>query len=449
MKLLKLNISGVRGIVGQTITPELVIDFASAFGTMLPAGKVLAGRDSRKSGLMVQEAAVSALLSTGHEVVNLGICPTPIIQFLVKQHRAAGAIAITAGHNPAEWNALNFINSQGTYLNEFQGSELLDIYHLGHFAHQKLKKSPAVVNELNAEEVYFSWLSRRLRTEEISRARFKVVVDPCNGAGAGLVNKFFQSLGCELVAVNNEPSGYFPHEPEPRPRNAGEVSSLVRATGASVGFLLNSDVSRVSLVAETGETLSEEYTLPVVAGYYLEQQPGPVITSLSTSRMIEEVAARSRVPVIRTRVGQSALVQTMLQEDGALAGEGSGGLALRRFQPAFDGFAVMGLVLEAMAVKQKKLSELVKALPRYHIVKDKIVCPPHRLHSLVAETRKLYPRAEINLLDGLHVTLKEAWVHIRASSTEPLIRIIAESPSATRAQLEVDRVVAFLNRLLG
>ncbi|NPV83040.1 MAG: hypothetical protein HPY46_05615 [Candidatus Aminicenantes bacterium] len=449
MKLLKLNLSGVRGIVGQTITPELVIDFASAFGTMLPAGTVLVGRDSRKSGLMVQEGAVAALLSTGHEVRNLGICPTPVIQFLVRQQRAAGAIAITAGHNPAEWNALNFINSQGTYLNEFQGSELLDIYHLGRFAHQKLKKSPAVINELNPEEVYFSWLSQKLRTEEIARARFKVVADPCNGAGAGLVNKFFSLLGCELVAVNNEPSGYFPHDPEPRPRNAGEVASLVRATGANLGFLLNSDASRVSLVTETGETLSEEYTLPVVAGYYLQQQPGPVITSLSTSRMIEAVAEKYGVPVIRTRVGQSALIQVMLQEDGALAGEGSGGLAFRNFQPAFDGFAVMGLVLEAMAVQQKKLSELVKVIPRYHIVKDKIVCPPHRLHSLVAETRKLYPRAEVNSLDGLHVSLKDAWVHIRASSTEPLIRIIAESQSAARAQLEVDKVVAFLNRLLG
>ncbi len=449
MKLLKLNISGVRGLVGQTITPELVIDFASAFGTMLPPGPVLVGRDSRKSGLMVLEAAVSALLATGHEVINLGICPTPIIQFLVRQRRAVGALAITAGHNPAEWNALNFINGQGTYLNEFQGSELLDIYHLGRFDHQKLKKSPAVINEVNPEEVYLAWLGQKLRTAEISRAGFKVVVDPCNGAGARLVNKFFSLLGCELIAVNNEPSGYFPHDPEPRPRNAGEVASLVRATGAHLGFLLNSDVSRVSLVTETGETLSEEYTLPAAADYYLRLQPGAVITSLSTSRMIETVAAKFRVPVIRTRVGQSALVQALLQEDGSLAGEGSGGLAFRGFQPVFDGFAVMGLLLEAMAVEQKKLSELIRALPRYHIVKDKLICPPHRLHSLVAETRKLYPKAEMNSLDGLHFTLKDAWVHVRASSTEPLIRVIAESPSASRAQLEVDKVMSFLNRLLG
>lgn len=449
MKLLKLNISGVRGIVGQTITPELIMDFASAFGTWLSPGPVLVGRDTRKSGLMVQEAAISALLSTDHEVINLGICPTPIIQFLVRYHRAAGALSITAGHNNAEWNAINFINSQGTYLNEFQGSELLDIYHLGRFSHPKLRLSPAVVNELNPEEVYFSWLVNKLKTEEIRQARFKVVVDPCNGAGARLVNKFFGALGCELITVNNEPSGFFPHDPEPRPRNAGEVASLVRATGASAGFLLNSDVSRVSLVTETGETLSEEYTLPVVADYCLRQHPGAVVTSLSTSRLVDEVAGKFRVPVIRTRVGQSALIQTMLQEEAALAGEGSGGLAFRSFQPAFDGFAVMGLLLEGMACQHKKLSELSRTLPRYHIVKDKILCPSHKLHSLVAETRKLYPRAEVNTLDGLHISLKDVWVHIRASGTEPLIRIIAESPFPNRAQLEVDKVVAFLNRLLG
>lgn len=448
MKLLKLNISGVRGIVGETLTPELILDFSSAFGTMLPPGPILVGRDTRKSGPMVQEAVISALLSTGHEVINLGICPTPVIQFLVRHYRAAGAVSITAGHNPGEWNALTFINSEGTWLNEFQGSELLDIYHLGRFAHKKLKKSPPVVTELNPEEIYFSWLRRKIRTDEIGRARFKVVVDPCNGAGALMVNKLCEALGCQLIAINNEPSGYFPHDPEPRPRNAGEVASLVRATGADAGFLLNSDVSRVSLVTETGETLSEEYTFPTVASYCLKQHRGPVVTNLSTSRMIDGVAGKLNLPVIRTRVGQSAVIQTMLQEDAVLAGEGSGGLAAREFHPAFDAFVTIALVLEMMSVEQKKLSEIVRTLPRLHIVKDKILCPPHRLHTLVAETRKLYPKAPVNSLDGLLFELKDVWVQVRASSTEPLIRIIAESPSALRARVEVEKVVAFLNRLL-
>jgi phosphomannomutase len=449
MKLLKVSLSGVRGVVGQALTPELVLDFACAFGTMLPAGPIMVGRDTRKSGPMIQEAVISSLLSTGHEVIDLGLCPTPIIQFLTKKYKVRGAISITAGHNPAEWNALNFINSSGTYLNEFQGADLLDIYHLNRFRYKSARKFPKIIHEINPAEVYFSWLRNKIKIKEIGQAKFKVVVDPCNGAGSKLIDRFMSELGVELIAINNEGNGYFPHDPEPRPRNAGEVASLVKATGAQVGFLLNSDVSRVSLITETGETLSEEYTLPLIASYYLGFQPGPVVTNLSTSMMVEEVAKKFGRQVIRTRVGQSAIIQTMLQEGAAIGGEGSGGLALKNFQPAFDGWVIMGLVLEMMAISQKKLSELVRELPRYHIVKDKIVCPPHRLHSLVAETRKLYPEKEINSTDGLRITEKDFWIHIRASATEPIIRIIAESPSKNRAQLEVDRVLSFLSRLMS
>lgn len=449
MKPLKLSISGIRGIVGQTITPELVVDFSCAFGTMIPPGPVLIGRDTRVSGPMIQEAAVAALMSTGHEVIDLGICPTPVIQFLVKKYRAAGAIAITAGHNPAEWNALNFINSQGTYLNEFQGTELLDLYHLGKFNQKKQKKFPSLVHEVNPEELYFTWLCSRLKADQIKACHFKVAVDPCNGAGSGLASRFLEELGCEVIKVNDLGNGFFPHDPEPRPRNAGELAALVKATGACAGFLLNSDVSRVSLVAENGETLSEEYTFPLVADHWLKRQPGPVVTNLSTSRMIENVAEKYGVRVIRTRVGQSAIIQTMFQENAVLAGEGSGSVAIQDFQPAFDAFLVMGLILERLAMEEKKLSQFVWELPRYHIVKDRVLCPPHRLHSLVAETRKLYSGAEINSLDGLRIEKKDMWIHIRASATEPIIRVIAEGISYNRVRQEVDRVISFLNRMIG
>ncbi|MBC7363903.1 MAG: hypothetical protein H5U07_05085 [Candidatus Aminicenantes bacterium] len=449
MKPLKLNISGVRGIVGQTITPELVVDFCCAFGTMIPPGPVLVGRDTRPSGPMLLEATTAALMSTGHEVMDLDICPTPIIQFLVKKYRASGAVSITAGHNKAEWNALNFINAQGTYLNEFQGTELLDLYHLGKFAFKKIKKSPALIHEVNSEEIYFSWLLSRLKVEEIKKSALKVVVDPCNGAGSGLVSRFLNYLGCEVIAVNDLGNGFFPHDPEPRPRNAGELAALVKATSAAVGFLLNSDVSRISLVTEEGETLSEEYTFPLIADYWLKRHPGPVITNLSTSRMIEDVAKKYGVKVSRTKVGQSAIIQAMFQENAVLGGEGSGSVAIKDFQPAFDAFLVMGLILERLATEEKNLSQFVRQLPRYYIVKDKVVCPSHRLHSLVAETRKLFPGAEINSLDGLRVEKKDLWIHIRASATEPLVRVIAEGSSASRVRQEVDRVVTFLNRLIG
>ena len=449
MKPLKLSVSGVRGIIGQAITPELIIDFASAFGTRLAAGPIVVGRDSRNSSPMLSAGVVSALLATGHDVIDLGLCPTPVIEFQVKRQKAAGAVSITGGHNPASWNALNFINGQGTYLNEFQGQELLDLYHLNCFQPVFLKKTPGVIRELNPEEPYFDWLLSRLNLPAIKQAHFKVVADPVNGAGSKLIDQLFDLLGAQLMAINNEANGYFPHDPEPRPRNAMEVSSLVKITGADIGFLLNSDASRLSLVSENGETLSEEYTLPLLASYYLKKHPGPVVTNLSTSMMIDEVAKEKKVSVIRTRVGQSAIIQAMLEEKAAVAGEGSGGLAFDYFQPAFDALAAMALFLELLAVEGQKLSALVERLPRYHIVKDSLVCPAHRLHTLVAEVKKLYPGVEINQMDGLRIDKKDLWIHVRASATEPLIRIMAESSSPHRAQTEVDKIMSYLRRLTG
>jgi phosphomannomutase len=446
MKLLKIGISGVRGIVGNTITPELVMDFASAFGTALNSRKVLVGRDSRISGPMLHSAAVSALLATGCDVADLGICPAPILQYMVKRQRSAGAVSISAGHNAAEWNALTFINSEGTYLNEFQGEEILDLYHL-----EKFRKAPAdKLGNLtfcqNFLQKYFNSLTRFVDVERIKKARFKVVIDACNGGGAGIVNLFCQAIGCQLIPLNNSPDGNFPHDPEPRPRNAAEVASIIKVTGADIGFSLNSDVSRVSVVTETGETLSEEYTMPLVADYYLKKNPGTVITNLSTSRKIEDVAVRHNSHVIRTRVGQSFIIQSMIEEDGVLAGDGSGSVAVRNFQSAFDGFLTMGLILESMAVDKMAVSEKAKNLPRYHIIKHKLDCPPQKAHSIVGRVKKFYARFQPDLTDGVKMEAKDGWIHVRTSATEPMIRIISESVSRKKAEERLERVIQYISQ---
>ncbi len=448
MKLLKIGISGVRGIVGETITPELVMDFACAFGTMLGGGKVLVGRDTRLSGPMLERAVTAALASTGCGVLDLGVCPTPILQKTVKDRRASGGVAITAGHNSAEWNALTFINRDGTFLSEFQGQTVLDTYHLERFRKAPLSRLGRTRTGPCAADAYFGDLARFLNADAIRAACFKVVIDPCNGAAAKLVDEFCGRLGVELVPVNDEPTGFFVHEPEPRPRNAGEVASIVKITASQAGFLLSSDAGRVSIVAEDGETLSEEYTFPLVAAYYLGRDPGPVAASASTSRMIDDVAGRFGVPVVRTKVGQSYLVHALLAEDGSLAGEGSGGVAARRFHPAFDAFLTMGLLLEAMAKSGRKLSELVDGIPKYHIVKEKVYCPPSRIHSVVTETCRLFAHDEIDLVDGVKAERKEGWVQVRASGTEPMIRIIAENKDREKAQEDVDRVLAFIAPLV-
>lgn len=448
MKLLKIGISGVRGIVGETITPELVMNFACAFGTYLNSKRVLVARDTRVSGPMLHSACLSALVSTGCDVTDFGVCPTPVLQFMVKTYRAKGAIAITAGHNDAEWNALTFINQDGTYLNAFQGEEVLDIYHLGRFKKVSSERLGRIESSGSHLETYFKSLSSFLDVQAIQRANLKVIIDACNGAGAKIIDAFSRYLNFELVPVNNEPSGYFPHDPEPRPRNAQQVASIVKVVKADAGFVLNSDVSRVSLVAEDGEALSEEYTFPLTAGYYLQRKPGPIITTHSTSRMIDDVARDSGCPLVKTKVGQSYCIQSLVQEDGVIAGEGSGGVAIPAFQPAFDGFLTMGMVLEIMASSKKKISQIVQELPRYHRVKEKIYCPPPKIHSAVNEARELFPGQEIDSSDGIKVESETGWVHVRASATEPMIRVIAEDRSREKAQENAEKVINFISSLL-
>lgn len=448
MKLLKIGLSGVRGVVGEALTPELAMDFACAFGTAVGPGRILVARDTRTSGPMLRAAAVSALVSSGCEVMDLGVCPTPILQFWVPRLKARGGLAITAGHNDSSWNALTFINRDGAYLNEYQGREVLDLFHLGRFKRVAADRLGSVRAHENPLDPYFDALFRTLNRKAVVDAGFKIVADPCNGAAAGTIDHFFSALGCKLIPVNNTPSGYFPHPPEPRPRNASETSSIVRISGADAGFLLNSDGSRVSLVAEDGETLSEEYTFPIAADRILERDPGPVVTTPSTSLMIKDVAARRNVPVVMAKVGQSPVIQSMIAEDATTAGEGSGGVAARFFQPAFDGFLTMGLVLEAMAVRDRKLSELAAELPRTHIVKEKIYCLPHRIHSVVARTRDLFSEEDIQAGDGIRVERRDGWIQVRASATEPMIRITAEFATRQRALDELDRVAAEVARMV-
>jgi phosphomannomutase len=448
MKLLKIGIAGVRGIVGQTITPELVLNFACAFGTWLDGGTVLVGRDTRRTGPMLHSATLSALISTGCSVLDMGIAPTPVLQFMVRALRASGGVSISAGHNSKDWNALTFINREGTYLNSFQGEEVLDLYHLGQFARMPVEKLGIVEPLRDYLAIYLDALGAFIDVESISHASLRVVVDCCNGAGAGLVDELGRRLGCEMIAVNNEQSGYFPHDPEPKPRNAQQVASVMGVIGADAGFLTNSDVSRVSLVASREEAFSEEITFPLVAKSYLERKPGPLVTTLMTSRIIDDIAAAMNCPVVKTRVGQSHVVEAMLLEDAVIGGEGSGGVAVAAFQPAFDGFLTIALVLEAMAKSTMALRDLAAGLPRYHMVKEQVPCPLPRAYSIVNEVRKHYPGDWVETSDGLRLDSESGWIHIRASATEPLVRVYIEDTSKERAGEKAEEITHLVSLLV-
>ena len=446
LRLLRFSGSGVRGIVGQTLTPELITDFACAFGTYVQSGPVAVGRDTRTSGEMVKSSVFAGLLSTGCPVIDLGIGPTPIVQFMVRKLSASGGIAIGAGHNDARWNALGLINSEGTHLDPYQGEEVLDIYHSGEFTKRPWDALGTIEKRDDYLPIYLDRLCAFLDVGAIREAGFTAIIDPCNGAAAGIVDLFCERLGCQLIPINNEPTGIFPHDPEPRPRNARQIASIVKPVQADIGFLLSSDGARVSIVTDIGETVSEEYTFPLVLEHFLGRTRGPVVTNLSTTKMVDDIARRYDCPLIKSQVGQVYSLHTTLTEDAVIAGEGCGTVAVPQFHPGFDAFLAMGLILEMMAMRQKRISELLKELPQYYIVKEKVYCPPENVHNILGKVREQYRTNKPDLTDGVRVDWNDGWLHVRASTTEPLIRVIAESNDEQTARERADRAISIISR---
>ena len=439
MRPLKIGISGVRGIVGETLTPELIVDFACAFGTYVESEPVLIARDTRASGRMVSAAVRSALVSCGCDVVDLGVCPTPILQYETRHTNGAGAISITASHNRAEWNALKFVNAEGVALTFEEGEEVLDIYHQGDFARAAWDRLGKLQVASDVVERYLNALVARVDCVAIARASPTVVIDTCNGAGCDIAKLLMSRLGVEAVIINDEPNGLFPHDPEPTPANMKQAASIVVPLAAHIGFVLNSDADRVAVVTENGVALSEEYTLLLVAEHLLSEGTGKVVTNLSTTSALDDIVQNHGGQLIRARVGQADVVHKMLQEDAVLGGEGSGGIAVPDFQPAFDAFLAMVLILEMLVKRRKAVSDIAGTSPQYTMIKQKLSCPPEISYSVVESVAHGFEKGDIDLTDGVRYANRDGWVHVRSSATEPLIRIIAESRSAQKAHELADK----------
>lgn len=441
MNSLKIGISGVRGVVGETFTPELVVAFAQAFGTYLDSGRILVCRDTRASGPMVQASVASGLLAAGCAVVDLDVCPTPSLQLAVRWLAAEGGISITAGHNPEPWNALKFIRPDGLYLNATQADELLDIYHQAEFAkagwtaiRSKLERSDAIAHHLEILTSVFD-------VEAIRKRRLTVAVDCCNSSCSLLSPRWLAALGCNVLAVNDDPAAPFPHAPEPGRRTMAQLRAVVLAGRASVGFAHDADGERLGLVTETGEMLSEEATLALAAEIQLRQGVGPVVTNISTSMAIERVAARHPgAEVQRTPVGQAYVSEAMIEAGAVIGGEGSGGCIVPRVQWTHDSAAVIGLILEHMARTGETLSALAAELPRFQMLKHNVAVEPDRIHSLLQHMRDELESEKLvyDETDGIKVSWPDGWVHVRVSNTESLIRIIAESETAPRTRELLD-----------
>jgi len=430
-KSLRISHVGLRGVVGTGLTATHVLDFASAFATFLEPGKgVVIGRDPRASGVMMREGVIAGLLACGKNVIDLGIAPTPVIQHAIRRLDAAGGVSIGASHNAGEWNALKFFGRQAIYLSTAEASELLDIYHLRKFDFAGWNNLGKLRQETGAIDLYLDELASFY---DFDRLRgFRVVVDCCNGTSSLILRRLNERFGFQFILINAQIEGVsFAHEPSTSKATVGlQLAPLMKPLAADAGFLFDADSDRVGVAAEDGTPVSEEMVLPMLADYLLPRGSGKlIITNLSTTALLEEVARRHGAQVVRVPVGRQAAIDALSSyrpEQIALAGEGTGAVMMPQFRFIYDGIASMLALLSMMQERGRKLTEIIGGYPRYEILKGQIPLVTQRIPALLMELRARYSDGRANVLDGLRVDWPDRWFHVRVSQTEPIVRIICE-----------------------
>ena len=442
IRTLKISISGVRGVIGDSLSPPLLTRFAESFGTYLNSGKIVVGGDTRTSGEMVKHAVFAGLMSTGCQGVDLDICPVPTVQLMVRKLGARGGIAITASHNPVEWNALKLIRSDGCFLNSYQAEELLSIYHQGDFRKARNDKIKQIKRNTLGIPSHLEQILKHYGPVKWKGRRLKVAIDCCNGAGSLMTPRLLHSLECDLVSINTIPDGIFPHPPEPVPQNLTDLCRLVKESEADVGFAQDADADRLAIVSEKGVPIGEDNTLALAVKFLLSQERGTVVTNLSTTQAIDDIAQVFNCRVIRTKIGEVNVTETMKKEEAIIGGEGNGGVIFPRINFARDSMVGITLVLHHMALAGSPLSSLVEDLPLYYFVKQTVPCPSSRVRSFLNLLKETYSREKMDLTDGLKILRPDSWAHIRPSNTEPIMRIVVEARSEEAAQVWAREIIA-------
>ena len=424
---LMVSVSGIRGIVGQSLTPDQTALFAAGLGTFLGGGRVVVSRDSRPSGNMLRHAVISGLLATGCSVEDIGIAPTPTVGVAVRHLGASGAIQITASHNPAPWNGLKMFGPDGAVLSAEKGKRVQDIFEQNTFKWGTWNQIGRVGAPPGVEEEHLRLVTDAVSVSAIASAGLRVFIDGNGGAGGPLASQLLHSLGCEVIEYACSADGEFVHEAEPIPAHLVDVGPLVASSESQVGFVLDPDADRLALIDEQGNCISEELTLALAVQYRLQQQRGPVVINMSTSRVIEDLCQQYHSECLRSAVGEANVVASMMRVKAVIGGVGNGGVIDPRIGWVRDPFIGMALILSLLAETRQPLSELVKALPEYTMLKTKFAVSREKLPAAMLVLERKWPEAKVNRLDGLRLDWPDRWLHIRPSNTEPVVRIIAES----------------------
>ncbi len=461
MSLIK-SISGIRGTIGgkpgEGLSPVDIVKFTAAYAAFIdkstPADKprrVVVGRDARLSGPMVSNLVTSTLAAMGFEVVNIGLATTPTTEIAVTGEGACGGIIITASHNPAQWNALKLLDANGEFLNDAQGKEVLRIAAEDDF-------SFAEIDKLGSVSTNDTWLRRHIDAvlalplvdrEAIAAAGFRVAVDAVNSIGGVAIPALLRALGVkEVVELNCEPTGRFAHTPEPIPENLTQISDLMRTGIADVGFVVDPDVDRLAIVMENGEMFVEEYTLVAIADYVLRHTPGATVSNLSSSRALRDVTEALGCTYSAAAVGEVNVVTEMRRTGAVIGGEGNGGVIYPALHAGRDALVGVALFLSHLAHEKVSVTELKKRYPAYAIAKNKIqLTPGIDVDAILEAIKGKYSGEKITDIDGVKIDFPDAWVHLRKSNTEPIIRIYSEAHTMEEAQKLAEDIIAVVNEI--
>ena len=461
MDRLMVSVSGVRGTVGTALTPQVACEFGCAFGAMLRGAAapeaeggvtVVCGRDTRPSGPAVRNAVAAGLLAAGVDVIDLGVVSTPGVGLMVRELGADGGFVVTASHNPIQYNGIKFLQAGGMALTAEQAGQLEAIRQSRDFALADAVRVGSESRNVKTHGRHVDAVCELVDTLGISSARFKVVLDSVNGAGSVVTSMLLGRLGCEVVHLNAEPTGLFAHQPEPTAEHLTELCRQVRKHKAAVGFAQDADADRLAIVDERGEYIGEEYTLALATALVLAHRKGSVATNLVTSRMIDDIAAAAGCKVLRTPTGEANVVAAMRDGQCIFGGEGGGGVIEPRVVSIRDSLVGVAYLLQYMAETHKTVSELVAEIPGYVMIKTKLPCSAGAAKQVSKAVRESFASRDdvaFNDADGLRVDLPGGWVCVRASNTEPVIRIFAEAGCRTEAEALIDQVRRIADTVVG
>lgn len=462
MTLIK-SISGIRGTIGgeagSSFTPLDIVKFTSAYATFIKKAsgpksryKVIVGRDARISGEMAESIVCGTLMSCGIDVVNAGLASTPTVEMAVVFEKADGGIILTASHNPKEWNALKLLNSKGEFLSASDGEALLSLIEQGVYGYVEVDKL-GIINkkDFTAQHIQAVLSHPLVDTEAIYREGFKVVLDAVNSVGGIIMPALLEALGVNVIKVNCEPNGRFPHNPEPLPEHLTELSAAVVKENADLGIAVDPDVDRLALISEDGNTFGEEYTLVAVADYVLSSTKGATVSNLSSTRALRDITEQAGEKYYPSAVGEVNVVAEMKRVGAVIGGEGNGGVIVPDLHYGRDALIGIALFLSHLARERVTMTELKKKYPAYFMSKKRVEIPADaNIDKIFEDIRAIYSGSKIDVTDGVKIDFEEEkmWVHLRRSNTEPIVRVYSEALTEQKAEDIAQKIIDEINKTI-